>query len=69
MVQPQQAIPYLPPLVPFYDMQENTALQFNSSRRKDGHTREGKEGAIWTHGLQSDAVDAGASATEGRTSL
>ena len=36
MVYPQQAIPYLPPLVAFYDMQENKAVQFYSPRNRRG---------------------------------
>ena len=34
MVQSQQAISYLPPLVAFYDMHENTAVQFYSPRNR-----------------------------------
>ena len=42
MVYLQQAIPYLPPLVAFYDMQENTAVQFNSPQNHKGRYRRHK---------------------------
>ena len=38
-----QVIPFLPPLVAFYDMQENTAVQFYSPQNH----RQKKKGGWW----------------------
>ena len=38
IVQPQQAIPYLPLIVAFFNIQENTAIQFYSPRNRRGHS-------------------------------